>query len=116
MALKSGTTDTDHWSIGFNKDLLTAVWIGYDDNKSLEASDYKFSRNIWVDTMEGCLKDKEDSWYQQPNNVVGVLVNPITGKPASEDDEKKRIMYYVRGTEPSLADPVFDEIMETKVE
>ena len=116
LALKSGTTDTDHWSIGFNKDLLTAVWIGYDDNKSLEASDYKFSRNIWVDTMEGCLKDKEDSWYQQPNNVVGVLVNPITGKPASESDEKKRIMYYVRGTEPSSTDPVFDEIMESKVE
>jgi len=116
LALKSGTTDTDHWSIGFNKDLLTAVWIGYDDNKSLEASDYKYSRNIWVDTMEECLKDKEDSWYQQPNNVVGVLVNPITGKPASESDDKKRIMYYVRGTEPSSTDPVFDEIMETKVE
>lgn len=112
LALKSGTTDTDHWSIGYNKELVTAVWIGYDDNTPLEVSDYKYSRYIWVDAMEGYLKDHEDSWYNQPNNVVGVLVNPITGKPATENDEKKRIMYYVRGTEPSNTDPVFDEIMD----
>ena len=112
LALKSGTTDTDHWSIGYNKELVTAVWIGYDDNTPLEVSDYKYSRYIWVDSMEGYLKDHEDSWYKQPNNVVGVLVNPITGKPATEADDKKRIMYYVRGTEPSNTDPVFDEIMD----
>ena len=112
LALKSGTTDTDHWSIGYNKELVTAVWIGYDDNTPLEVSDYKYSRYIWVDCMENYLKDHEDSWYKQPNNVVGVLVNPITGKPANEYDEKKRIMYYVRGTEPSNTDPVFDEIMD----
>ncbi len=111
LALKSGTTDTDHWSIGYNKDLVTAVWIGYDDNMPLETADYKYSRYIWVDAMEGYLEGKEDSWYKQPNNVVGVLVNPLTGKPATESDEKKRIMYYVRGTEPSMTDPVFDEIM-----
>lgn len=111
LALKSGTTDTDHWSIGYNKDLVTAVWIGYDDNTPLETSDYKYSRYIWVDTMEGYLDGKEDNWYKQPNNVVGVLVNPLTGKPATEADEKKRIMYYVRGTEPTMTDPVFDEIM-----
>ena len=111
LALKSGTTDTDHWSIGYNKDLTTAVWIGYDDNTSLETADYKYSRYIWVDAMEGYLEGKEDSWYKQPNNVVGVLVNPLTGKPATESDTKKRIMYYVRGTEPTMTDPVFDEIM-----
>ena len=110
LALKSGTTDTDHWSIGYNKEILTAVWIGYDDNTPLETSDYKYSRGIWVDTMEGYLSNHEDSWYKQPNNVVGVLVNPFTGKPANEYDEKKRIMYYVKGTEPSSTDPVFDEI------
>ena len=112
LALKSGTTDTDHWSIGYNGELVTAVWVGYDNNRSIEAADYKYSRNIWVDAMEGYLEGHEDSWYKQPSNVVGVLVNPITGKPATESDEHKRIMYYVRGTEPSSTDPVFDEIME----
>ena len=116
LALKSGTTDTDHWSIGYNGDILTAVWIGYDDNTPLTTSDYKYSRYIWVDAMEGYLDGKEDSWYKQPSNVVGVLVNPFTGKPATEDDEKKRIMFYVRGTEPNDTDPVFDEIMDTSKE
>ena len=112
LALKSGSTDTDHWAIGYNGDLVTSVWIGYDDNRMLNANDYKYSRNIWVDAMEGYLKDKEDSWYKQPSNVVGVLVNPITGRPALEEDDNKRIMYYVRGTEPTNTDPVFDEIMD----
>lgn len=112
LALKSGTTDTDHWSIGYNSELVTAVWVGYDDNTSISASDYKYSRNIWVDAMENYLLDHEDNWYKQPSNVVGVLVNPITGKPATESDTNKKIMYYVRGTEPSSTDPVFDEIME----
>ncbi len=116
LALKSGTTDTDHWSIGYNPEIVTAVWIGYDDNTFLGANDYKYSRNIWVESMEGYLEGKENTWYKQPSNVVGVLVNPITGKPATENDEKKRIMYYVRGTEPTATDPVFDEILEnTKV-
>jgi len=112
LALKSGTTDTDHWSIGYNRDIVTAVWVGYDDNKSLSVSDYKYSRNIWVDTMENYLKDKEDNWYEMPNNVVGVLVNPITGKPATNEDKVKKILYYVKGTEPKETDMVFDEIFD----
>lgn len=111
LALKSGSTNTDHWAIGYNKEIVTAIWIGYDDNQNLLASDYKYSRNIWVDAIEGYLEGHEDSWYDKPNNVVGVLVNPITGKPATDNDTNKRIMYYVRGTEPSNTDPVFDEIM-----
>ncbi|MDE5587189.1 MAG: penicillin-binding protein, partial [Bacilli bacterium] len=38
LALKSGTTDTDHWSIGYNPDICTAVWIGYDNNQSISTS------------------------------------------------------------------------------
>ena len=35
-ALKSGTTSTDNWNIGFTPDILTAVWVGYDDNTELK--------------------------------------------------------------------------------
>ncbi len=112
LALKSGTTETDHWSIGYNKDIITAVWVGYDDNKSLSVSDYKYSRNIWVEACEKYLQDKEDAWYEMPSNVVGVLVNPITGKPATNEDKVKKILYYVKGTEPKETDMVFDEIYD----
>ena len=109
-ALKSGTTDTDNWYIGYNKDVVTAVWCGYDNNQALDASEYKYAQNIWLTTMEDYMKDKEDTWYDMPSNVVGVLVNPISGKPATESDKKKKIMYYIKGTEPTDSDPVFDEI------
>ena len=109
-SLKSGTTNTDNWYIGYNKDIVTAVWCGYDDSRDLKSSEYKYAQNIWLNTMESYMKDKDDAWYSQPENVVGVLVNPITGKPAVDSDEKKIIEYYVKGTEPSADDPVFDEI------
>lgn len=109
-ALKSGTTNTDNWYIGYNKDIVTAVWCGYDDSRELESSEYKYAQNIWLNTMENYMADKDEAWYEQPENVVGVLVDPITGKPAVDSDEKKVIEYYVKGTEPSEDDPVFDEI------
>ena len=42
--LKSGTTNSDNWNIGFNRDIVTAVWIGYDDNKSLSTSEYSMHK------------------------------------------------------------------------
>ena len=110
--LKSGTTSSDNWNIGFNKNIVCAVWVGHDDNKDLTTSDYKYAQNIWYKTVEEYEKNipDDDGWYDKPNNVVGVLVEPISGKPAVETDEKKKLMYFLRGTEPKDTDPTFDEI------
>lgn len=104
LAVKSGTTNTDCWVIGYNKDVVTAIWTGYDDNTILNNSEMKYSKLIWADSIEGYLKDKDDNWYTQPNNVVGVLVNPITGDLATENDINKKILYYIKGTEPTGLD------------
>ncbi len=40
--------------------------------------------------MEAYFKDKETTWYTIPSNVVGVLVNPITGVIANDNDTKKK--------------------------
>jgi 1A family penicillin-binding protein len=101
-ALKTGTTDFDAWAIGYNPDLLVGVWTGYDDNKLLQTGASKYSKNIWVDTAEGYLKDKESSWYEIPENVVGTLVNPINGNINDEASNKKRILFYLRGSEPQI--------------
>ena len=45
-ALKSGTTDTDNWNIGYNKYLVGSVWVGYDNNKELKPKEYRYSQNI----------------------------------------------------------------------
>ena len=111
-SLKSGTTLYDNWNIGYNKKILCAVWVGNDDNKELTKKDYKYAQNIWYKTVENYEKNlsDEDVWYEKPNNVVGMLVEPISGKPSSNQDENKKLMYYLKGTEPKGDEPVFDEI------
>lgn len=101
-AIKSGTTDTDLWIMGYNQNAVLGVWNGYDDNSKINSSDNSYHKNIWIDTMEAYFKEHEASWYDIPDNVVGVLVNPITGIIANENDEKKEMFFYLKGTEPTL--------------
>ena len=100
-AIKSGSTNTDNWVIGFNKNAVMSIWVGYDDNTNLENTDYKYIKKIWANTMESYLKDKDNTWYEKPENVVGVMVDPITGKLADKNTKKKKIFYYLLGTEPN---------------
>lgn len=109
-AVKSGTTASDSWTIGYNPDIITTIWSGYDNNSEIQASEYSYTKNIWADTMETYLKDKEKNWYDIPANVVGVMVDPISGQPATSKTKNKKILYYLKGTEPNNSDTVFDEI------
>ncbi|MCM1371151.1 MAG: PBP1A family penicillin-binding protein [Clostridium sp.] len=115
-AVKTGTTDYDRLIFGYNKDLVVGVWTGYDDNKETPSEDRKISQNIWLETIEGCLKDKEDNWYKMPSNVIGVLVDPISGKLAKEDSKNKAILYYIKGTEPNSSSTLDDSIPTIKTD
>lgn len=99
-ALKTGTTDTDSWTIGYNKDLIVGIWNGFDDAREISMKVINISKNIWVDTMESYFKDNKPEWYEMPENVVGVLVNPIDGTLATKESKKKKILYFIKGTEP----------------
>ena len=118
-AIKTGTTNTDVWIIGYNKNAVLSIWNGYDDNKVLETGDNGYHKNIWIETMENYLKDKDNSWYKMPDNVVGSLVNPITGEIAKEGDSKAKIFYFLKGTEPNYVttdyEAVFKEENEERV-
>lgn len=111
-AVKSGTTATDLWTIGYTPQVITSVWIGYDNNKEIPTKEYMSAKNVWIDSMESYLKDKEKVWYTKPSNVIGYLVDPISGKPATEDSKHKKILYYIKGTEPTGNELVFDEITD----
>ena len=117
-ALKSGTTSSDNWNIGFNKNLLCAVWVGNDDNSELTTKDYKYSQNIWYQTVEELQKDVgvDEGWYEKPNNVVGMLVEPISGKPLSDTSKNTKLVYFLKGTEPKETDPTFDEIEQEQIQ
>ena len=115
-ALKSGTTNGDNWNIGYNNDIVCAVWVGYDDNRSLNTTEYKYSQNIWYKSIESYEFGKIDeiTWYKVPKNVSAVFVEPISGKPVTDINQKKKLMYFIKGTEPLTTDPVFDEILDNE--
>ena len=100
-AIKSGSTDTDNWVIGFNKNAVMSIWVGYDDNEPLKENDYTYIKKIWANTMEKYLKDKDNTWYSKPNNIIGVLVDPITGTLSNNQTKKRKLFYYLIGTEPT---------------
>lgn len=106
-AMKTGTTNTDCWMIGYNPDVLMLVWNGYDDNRELKVSNSIISKNIWVETIEDYLKDKEDSWYEKPDNVVGIPRDAVTGKDVT-DVNKSFVYYYVKGSEIVVSNDVSD--------
>ena len=111
-AIKTGTTEYDHLVFGYNKDVVVSVWSGYDDNRTLSVGDATNNKNLWADITEKYLDGKGDNWYSMPNNVVGVLVDPITGQLATEETKNSTIQYYLKGTEPSN-DYNLDDVVPT---
>ena len=90
------------------------IYIGYDDNRKLSNKEYKYAKNIWADTIEGYLREKDAKWYEKPNNVVGVLTDVNTGKEATNDSKLKTILYYIKGTEPGYKSKSKSVIREEK--
>ena len=103
-AIKTGSTNTDSWTMGYNKDYTLGVWVGYDENISLKNNDSKYSKNIWADTIENYLREKEDSWYEKPKDIISVIINPLNGKLATNSSSKKKAVYYLKGTQPTTYD------------
>ena len=92
-AAKSGSTDFDNWMVGFNNNIVLGIWTGYDDSKKIKNSETKFIKMIWADIMEEYNKNNKNTWYIQPNDVIGIELNPTTGKIANMNEYKKRLYF-----------------------
>ena len=97
-AIKSGTTDNDYWIVGYNPDALMMVWAGNDMNKNVNSVYSKKIKNIWCDTIEEYLKDKETSWYEPSNNIIGIPLDAVSGD-TPKSSKNTAIYYYKKGTE-----------------
>jgi len=104
-AVKSGSTNTDYWVVGYNPDALVMVWNGYDDNREVKKGGSNITKKIWARSIEEILKDKDIDWYEIPNGITASLVNPISGEINSKN--KSVLLFYIKGTEPSLNDNLF---------
>lgn len=115
-AIKTGTTDFDHLVFGYNKDVVVGIWSGYDDNRAILYEDTYNNKLMWANIIETYLIDKEDNWYEMPNNVVGVLTDTQSGKLATKDTKNSSIQYYLKGTEPSSNYNLDDAIPTIKLD
>ena len=100
-AIKTGSTNTDFWIVGYNKDALVMTWMGYDDNKAVTSRVRTSSKKAWTKTIEYALKDIDTSWYETPENVVAIPLDAVTGK-VTNDNNKVSLYYYVKGSEPNV--------------
>ena len=98
-AAKSGSTRTDYWTIGYNKDYLMLVWAGNDDNSDVKSKDSKITKKIWAKTIS-TIKDNKNEWYDIPKGVTAASINPISG----ELDNNGFVCYYEKGSEPNYID------------
>lgn len=108
-AIKTGSTDTDSWVVGYTPEIVFASWAGYDDSDNISTDVVIGNKSSWITSMEEFFKSRDATWYQVPEDVVGVLVNPVTGNVVSSATENKKVLYYLEGTEPVIMKEDYDD-------
>lgn len=88
---KTGTTNEqkDTWFAGFNHQLATTVWVGFDQPAPLGRREYGASTAlpIWIDYMKVALKDMPPALMPRPNNIVNIRIDPETGQRVRPGEE-----------------------------
>ena len=83
IAGKTGTTSNfiDAWFCGYQKDIVTVAWVGYDEPKPLGRNETggRVALPIWINYMEKALKDIPVATYPPPKGIITARINPETG-------------------------------------
>lgn len=103
IAGKTGTTNdqVDAWFAGFNPNLVVTTWIGFDNPKSLHEYAANLALPLWIDFMKVALKDKPETELKQPENVIAVRIDPVSGLLAKPNQVNGIIEYFRQNEVPS---------------
>jgi penicillin-binding protein 1A len=108
VAGKTGTTNEskDAWFVGYIPQLVTGVWVGYDQERSLGAGGTGgvAAAPIWADYMQLAVASLPIEDFEAPENVSFVRVNPRKGKLSGEGSSGGVVECFIKGTEPSTYD------------
>jgi penicillin-binding protein 1A len=87
LAGKTGTTNDskDAWFSGYNADYMTTVWSGFDQPETLGRHEFggTVSLPIWMTYMAAALKDKPAHVQPEPEGILSLRVDPISGRAAA---------------------------------
>ncbi len=113
---KTGTTNEyrDAWFVGFTPDLVTVVWVGYDDGRSLGRRETggRAAAPIWLEFMKQAVEDRPPGDFAVPEGVEFARIDADTGFLAGPDSRRTFTAAFVRGTVPGPA-PLGDGSPET---
>ncbi len=100
---KTGTTNSyvDAWFLGFSSSLVTGVWTGMDDNKTLGWGETgsKSALPIWKEFMRAGNKKYGEQDFIPPKGIVNVLIEKETGRLAKSGEGFMEA--FVEGREPT---------------
>lgn len=109
VAAKTGTTNDkkDNWTIGWTPNLLTAVWVGNNDNTEMGSvvSGVSGAAPIWNKIMKYELPKLSKVDFSVPNKIVSLDVDKVSGY-LSHDGFASKSEYFIDGSQPTVSDPI----------
>lgn len=119
IAGKTGTTNDqrDAWFSGYSRDLVTTVWMGFDEPKPLGKKETggKLALPPWIDYMEKALADLPDKSWPKPRGMVTVKIDPETGLRAASGNSKAIMETFVKSRVPEMQSAISISTGEAKV-
>jgi penicillin-binding protein 1A len=104
IAGKTGTTNDqkDAWFSGFNDQVVTTAWVGFDDQRSLGKRETggRAALPMWLSYMEEALKGLPVNLEEQPEGMVTVRIDADTGDRATENSRNTRFEIFQLGSAP----------------
>jgi penicillin-binding protein 1A len=105
VAGKTGTTNDQHdaWFSGFNGDLVTTVWVGFDQDRSLGAGEEggRVAVPPWTYFMHEALAGTPLRRIPIPDGIVTARIDPMTGLVASADNPNGIMEKFIEGNLPN---------------
>ncbi len=115
IAGKTGTTNNvkDVWFVGFSKNMIAGVYLGYDTPKPLgKGAGSHMAARVFADFMKVALKDESNQPFPVPDGLTIMRVNRGNGVAASQDPNGMIVNeFFKEGQAPNKPQNV-----ETKVE
>jgi len=100
---KTGTTNDlrDAWFVGFTPDLLTVVWVGFDNNEPISLTGAQVALPIWTTFMQAALAGRPNTPFEVPDGITFVEIDRDTGKLARPTCPHVFRESFLAGTEPT---------------
>ena len=104
IAGKTGTTNDqkDAWFSGFNRNIVTVSFLGFDDHSSLGKKEFGSTAAlpIWIDYMKVALKGVPQSNLDEPEGLVSAKIDSKNGLLASPDSKNSIVEVFRKENVP----------------